>query len=172
MGKIITLLLIILFAVASAGGYLYLSDKISAGDKQIAAGQIQLDKGQLALDEGKLKLEAGKQELLEGKQEYAQAEDNFFLVLADKLLQGGKGFEDAREQIADGESQIAAGENKVSDGEKRIDAGELKLERGLKQIQLAKNISLGLAISAVFFTILAAVLGFSWRRTLKNIFKH
>jgi hypothetical protein len=46
-------------------------------------------------------LEAGKRELSAGKKEYEQAKDNQFLVLADKLLKGGTGFEEAREQIAE-----------------------------------------------------------------------
>lgn len=172
MGKAIALLLIILSAVASAAGYMYLSEIIKAGEVQIAAGQIQLDKGQLALDAGKVKLEAGKQELSEGQQEYKEAEDNFFLVFADKLLQGGQGFEDAREQIATGESRIAAGEDKVNAGERRIDAGKLKLQRGIKQIQLAKHIRLACAISAALFACLAVVLGFYWRRALKKALTH
>ena len=70
MGKVIALLLLTLSAVASMAGYLYLSEKINAGDKQIAEGLIQLKKGQLELQLGKEKLAAGKQELLQGKQEY------------------------------------------------------------------------------------------------------
>jgi len=166
MGKLISLLLIILLSLASMAGYLYLNEVIIAGDKQIEAGQILLKQGRLELDAGKIKLEAGKHELQEGKQEYEQAEDNFFLVLADKLLQGGRGFEGAREQIAGGESQISAGEDKISAGEKRIDAGALKLQRGMEQLQLAKKVRLACAISAIFFTILSIVLGFYWRRSL------
>lgn len=172
MGKIITLLLLILAAAASMAGYLYLSEKINAGEKQIANGQIQLEKGQLALEEGKEKLQAGKQQLLEGKQEYEQTEDNFFLVLADKLLQGGKGFENAREQIADGESQVAKGEGKINAGEKQLDAGELKLHRGMEQLQLAKSARIACAIGTIIFTSLSIALGIYWRRSLARIFKH
>ena len=114
MGKVLALLLIILLALASVAGYLFLTEKITAGERQIADGQRQLEQGQSALEEGKAKLEAGKakleagkakleagkRELAEGKKEYEHAKDNPFVVLADKLLQGGKGFKEAREQIA------------------------------------------------------------------------
>lgn len=172
MGKIIALLLLILAAVASMAGYLYLSEKVNAAEKQIAEGQIQLEKGQLALRYGKEKLEAGKQELLEGKQEYEQTEDNFFLVLADKLLQGGKGFESAREQIAGGESQVAKGQGKINAGEKRLDAGELKLHQGMEQLRLAKSARIACALGTILFTSLSIVLGIYWRRSLARFFKH
>ena len=96
MGKVLALLLIILLALASVAGYLFLTEQITAGEMQIADGQKQLEKAQPALEEGKAKLEAGKRELSESKKEYEQAKDNPFLVLADKLLKGGKGFKDAR----------------------------------------------------------------------------
>lgn len=172
MGKVIALLLLMLSAVASMAGYLYLSEKINAGDKQIAEGLIQLKKGQLELQLGKEKLAAGKQELLQGKQEYEQTEGNFFLVFADKLLQRGKGFETAREQIADGESQIAKGESKINVGAKRLDAGELQLHRGMEQLRLARSGRIACAICAIFFTSLSIILAILWRRSLFRIFKH
>jgi len=120
MAKIIALLLIILLALASVAGYFFLAEQIAAGEKQIAAGQRQLEKGRLALEEGKVKLEAGKQELSAGKKEYEQAEDNFFLVLADKLLQGGKGFEKAREQIAAGDDQVPRDRARLRSGKSKL----------------------------------------------------
>lgn len=172
MAKLIALLLIILLALVSVAGYFFLAEQITAGEKQIAAGQRQLEKGRLRLEEGKVKLESGKQELSAGKKEYEQAEDNFFLVLADKLLQGGKGFEKAREQIAEGDDQVAKGEGEVKVGEKQIVAGEQELRLGLEQMRLAKGALLACALGAVFFTSLAIVLGFRWRRSLARIFKH
>jgi hypothetical protein len=80
MGKVLALLLIILLALASVAGYLFLTEKITAGERQIADGQRQLEKGQFAIEEGKTKLEAGKRELSEGKKEYEQAKDNPFFV--------------------------------------------------------------------------------------------
>jgi len=172
MRKLIALLLVILLALASVAGYVFLAGQIAAGEKQIAAGQRQLEKGRLALEEGKVKLEAGKQELSAGKKEYEQAEDNFFLVLADKLLQGGKGFEKAREQIAEGDDQVAQGEGEVKVGEKQIVAGEQELRLGMEQMRLAKGALLACALGAVFFTSLAIVLGFRWRRSLARMFMH
>ena len=179
MGKVLALLLIILLALASVAGYLFLTEKITAGERQIADGQRQLEQGQSALEEGKAKLEAGKtkleagkRELAEGKKEYEQAKDNPFLVLADKLLQGGKGFKEAREQVAKGDKQVAKGEGQVTDGERRLDAGELELRRGREQLRLAKGARVACAVGAAFFASLSIVLGFCWRRSLARLFMH
>lgn len=72
MSKVLTLLLIILLALASVAGDLFLTEKITAGERQIADGQRQLEKGQTALDKGKAKLESGERELSEAKKEYEQ----------------------------------------------------------------------------------------------------
>jgi hypothetical protein len=117
-------------------------------------------------------LEAGKQELSEGKKEYEQAEDNLLLVLADKLLNAGKSFEEGRKQIAKGDNQVAKGEGKVNVGERRLDAGELELRRGREQLNLAKGARVACALGAAFFASLSIVLGFFWRRSLARIFMH
>jgi len=96
MGKVLALLFMILLAIASVAGYLVLTEIVIAGEKQLASGQKRLEKGQPALEEGQAKLAGGKRALSEGKKEYEQAKDNPFLMLADKLLQGGKGFKEAR----------------------------------------------------------------------------
>jgi hypothetical protein len=172
MAKMLTLLFTILLAIASVAGYVFLDGKISAGKVLIADGQVQLDKGQVKLEEGKGKLEAGKQELSDGKVEYAQAEDNVFLVLGDFLFKGGKGFREAREQIAAGDKQVAQGENKIEAGEKRLDAGELQLKQGVEQLGFAKGLRAVCTLGAFIFTALALVLGLWWRRSLAKTFKH
>jgi uncharacterized protein HemX len=172
MGKVLALLLIILLALASVAGYLFLTERITAGERQIADGQRQLKKGQTALEEGKDKLEAGERELSAGKKDYEQAKDNLFLVLADKLLKGGKGFKEAREQIAEGDKQVAEGEGKVNVAGRRLDAGELELRRGREQLRLAKGARVACALGAAFFASLSIVLVFCWRRSLARIFMH
>jgi chromosome segregation ATPase len=172
MGKVLALLLIILLALASVAGYLFLSEQINAGEIQIADGQRQFEKGQPVLEEGKAKLETGKRELSESKKEFKQAKDNPFLVLADKLLEGGKGFKDAKERIAEGDKQVAEGEGKVNVGERRLDAVEVELRRGRELLILAKNARVACALGAVFFASLSMVLGFCWRRPLARIFMH
>ena len=172
MGKVLTLLLIILLALASVAGYLFLTEKITAGKRQIADGQRRLEKGQVKLEEGEAKLEAGKRELSGGKKEYEQAKDNPFLVLADKLLKGGKGFKEARRLIAEGEKQVAKGEDRLNEGERRLDAGELDLNRGREQLRLAKVARVVCAFGAAFFAFLSIVLGFCWRRSLARLFMH
>jgi hypothetical protein len=165
MGKVLALLLIILLALVSVACYLFLTEKIIVGERQIADGQRQLDKEQSELKEGKAKLEAGKRESSEGKKDYEQAKDNLFLVLADKLLKGGKGFKEDRERIAEGE-------DKVNVGERRLDAGKLELRRGREQLRLAKGARVACALGAAFFASVSIVLGFRWRRSLARIFMH
>ena len=172
MGKVLALLLIILLALASVVGYLFLTEKITAGERQIADGQRQLETGQGALEEGKAKLEAGKRELSAGKKEYEQAKDNPLLVLADKLLKGGMGFKEARERIAEGDKQVAEGEGEVNVGDRRLEAGELEVRRGREQLRLAKGARVACALGAAVFAALAMVLGFRWRRALARLFLH
>ena len=172
MGKMLALLLIIVLALASLAGYLFLTEQITAAEMQIADGQRQLEKGQPVFEEGKAKLEAGKREMSESKKEYKQAKDNQFLVLADKLLKGGKGFKDARERIVEGDKQVAKGEGEVNVGERRLDAVELELRRGRELLMLAKGARVACALGAVFFASLSIVLGFCWRRSLARIFRH
>jgi hypothetical protein len=172
MGKVIALLLIILLALASVAGYLFLHGKIIAGERRIADGQRQVEKEQVNLDEGKAKLEAGKLKSSEGKKRYEKAKRNLFLVLADKLLKGGKGFKDARERIADGDERLAKGEDKVNVGKKRLEAGKLELSQGREQVKLAKRARVACALGAVLFASLSIVLGFRWRRSLARIFIH
>lgn len=172
MAKMVTVLFMIMLAVASVAGYLYLDGKINAGKVLIADGQVQLDKGQIKLDEGKDKLKAGKQELSDGKVEYAQAEDNVFLVLGDFLFKGGQGFKEAREQIAAGDKKVAQGEYKIEAGEKRLDAGELQLQQGVEQLGFAKGMRAVCTLGAFVFSALALVLGIWWRRSLAKTFKH
>jgi uncharacterized phage infection (PIP) family protein YhgE len=172
MGKAIALLVFILWALASMAGYIYLTGKITAGERQIAEGQEKFDKGQIALKKGIARLEAGKQELAEGKKEYKHAKDNRALVIMDKWFKGGKGFRDAETKIAEGDKQVAKGEDKVNAGERRLDAGELELGQGREQLGLAKGARIACAIGAAFFSSLSIVLGFWWRRSLARIFKH
>lgn len=172
MKKRIALLVIILWALASMAGYIYLTGKITAGEKLITAGQGKYEKGQTALKEGKVKLEAGKQELAEGKKEYKEAKDNRLLVILDKWFKGGKGFREAETKIAEGDKQVARGEDKVIAGERRLDAGELELSEGRDQLSLARGARIACAIGAAFFTSLAIMLGFWWRRSLFRNVKH
>ena len=92
------------------------------------------------------------------------------LVIADKLLKGGKGFREAREQIAEGDKQVANGEDKVNVGERRLDAGKLELRRGREQLRLAKRACVACALGAAFFASVSIVLGFRWRRSPARIF--
>jgi hypothetical protein len=164
MGKLFVLLLIILLALASVGGFVYLTVKITSGEKQIASGQKQLKEGQQRLKEGKARLDTGKQELSEAKTAYGLASP--FLSSEDKALTGGLLSREAGKRIAEGDKQVASGESQVKAGEKRLAAGELELSRGKEQLRLAKDARLACAIAAVIFAPLSIVLAFRWKRSL------
>jgi hypothetical protein len=171
-GKVLALLLIILLALASLGGHLFLTNKIGAGERQIAEGQRQLKKGQLMLKSGKAKLKAGREELSQGKKQYEQSKSNVILVLADKVLKNGKGFKQARMRITEGERQIAKGERMIYFAEMQLAEGKLELRRGKEHLRLAKGVCFSCVVGAVFFSFLSLLLGFSWRRSLAQIFLH
>jgi hypothetical protein len=171
-GKVLALLLIILLALALLGGHLFLTNKITVGERQIADGQRQLKKGQLMFKEGKAKLKSGKKELSQGVKEYEKSKSNIFLVLADKVLKNGNGFKQARKEITEGERQIAKGERMIYFAEMQLAEGKLELRRGKEHLRLAKGVCFACAIGAAFFAFLSLLLGFSWRRSLAQIFLH
>jgi preprotein translocase subunit SecG len=164
VGKVIMLLILILLAVVSLTGFVFLSEQIAAGENEITRGQKQLEIGQAKLEAGKAELEAGKQMLSEGKQEYAEAKDNVALVFLDNL-QGGKGFREGKAQIDDGEQQVATGESQINVGAKRINAGELELSRGVELLSFAKGVRVVSALAAIIFTVLSVIIAIRWRRT-------
>lgn len=171
MIKVLTLLLTFIFAVASVGGYLYLDEKIIAGEKQVADGQKEVDKGQPVLEKGKATLEAGKLALSEGKMEYEKAHDNLVMVFLDKLFNSGKGFEEGRKQIAEGDKKVAMGEAKINAGEKRLAVGELQLLQGREHLKRARSARSACALGALFFGVLSIVLTILWWKTLVRICK-
>jgi len=170
MGQLLALLLLVLLALASAAGYLFVTEKIAAGERQIADGQRQLEEGQPAFDEGKARLKDGKRELAAGKTEYGQTRSNLFLVLADDVLQGGKDFKGARERIAEGDKQVAKGEAEIDAGGRRIDAGKLELSRGREQLRVAEVARVACALGATIFASASILLGIRWRRSLVRVF--
>lgn len=172
MLKVFTLLLTILLAIVSAGGYLVLNEKIIAGARAIAEGQENIAMESPSLAEGKADLASGKQLLSEGKKEYERAHDNPFLVFADKWFNSGKGFAEGRQKIAEGEEKVAKGEEKVNVGAKRLDKGNLALRQGMEQLQQGKQARDVCALGAVVFTLLSVALGFFWRRSLLQYVQH
>ena len=172
MGKLLALLLIILLALASVAGYLFLTVKITAGERQIAEGHRRLERGQLTLDAGKARLEAGKKELSGGKRKYGITKYILPVLLTDKLLRGGKGFREAKERIAEGDTHVAKGEDSIKVGQRQLRAGELELRQGREQLRLAKFARIACAAAAAFFASLVIVLGLSWRHSVARIFTH
>ncbi|MFZ2655790.1 MAG: hypothetical protein WAX69_12735 [Victivallales bacterium] len=172
MGKMITLPLLILLTAGSLVGFILLTGKILEGEKQIVDGLKQLEKGEPELWKGRSRLEAGRKEESEGKKEYSRARDNLFLVWVDKLLNEGKGFEEAELRIAEGDKEIAVGQGKVDVGEKQIAAGRLALRQGVEQLRQAKKARVTCALLTVVFGSLSVMLGFRWRRSLSRLLMH
>ena len=170
MFRLLFLLLTVFLALASGGGYLFLTKKIESGERQLAVGQRQLDKGQSTLEKGQARLKAGKKELSEGKKEYQKASDKDWLVFLDDVCQGGEGFDEAREDIAEGDRQVAEGGSAVAAGKRKLEAGAQEIHRGREQLELAKDVRAACAIGAVLFVFLSILLGFLWRRSLARIF--
>ena len=65
----LALRLLLLSALASVAGYLFLAAKITSGKTQLAKGQRQLERKEPLLEEGKARLAAGKRKLSDGKEE-------------------------------------------------------------------------------------------------------
>lgn len=154
-----------ILALASGAGVVVLTLRIQAGEQQIAQGQRQLDAGRPQIEEGKAALAAGKQQSAAGKKEYERAKDNVFLVLADKLFGGGRGFKEAKARIDTGDQQIAEGESRIGEGEKSWAAGELELQQGREWLRLAKSGRLACASGFAVFAPVAIWLGIRWKRT-------
>jgi len=172
MGRLLVLLLLILLALVSAAGYIFIDQSIIAGNIKIAEGIRELELGHPELEKGRVRMEAGRQELMEGQERYDQARKNYFLVLADKLLKGGEGFRDARKRIEEGLERISMGEVEFKAGKKRIYEGEKELLRGRELMKQAEKMRTAFGIAAAFFFILAVLSGFRWRRHLLRLFKH
>lgn len=170
MFRLLFLLLTVSLTLALGAGYFYLTKKIDSGERQLAVGQGQLDRGLSDLEDGQARLKAGKKELSEGKKEYRKASDNDWLVLLDDVLQGGEGFDKAREEIAEGDRQVAEGGDAVAVGKAKLEAGAKKMDRGRKQLGLARDVRAACAIGAGLFAFLSIFLGFLWRRSLAGTF--
>ena len=166
MGKVFSLLCVILLAISSLLGYLILNENIKAGEKTIAAGQNNIEQQRPSFEAGKVDLADGKQKLSAGKKEYEEAHDNPFLVLADKWFNGGKGFAEGRKKIAEGEQKVAQGQDKVDVGAKQLDTGTLKVRQGMEKLKMAKYARDACALGTFIFTTLSVVLGFFWRRSV------
>lgn len=85
---------------------------------------------------------------------------------------GLRGFEKAKERIAEGDKRVSKGKDKINIGERQLNAAELELRRGREQLRLAKAARVTCALGVAFFASAAIVLGFRWRRLLARIFMH
>jgi autotransporter adhesin len=172
MIKTLAFLFISLMAIASTIGYLVLTQKITAGEKLVATGQNFIAQQGPSLEQGKADLASGKNKLTEGYKEYDHAQDNPFLVFADKWFNGGKGFAEGRNKIAKGEEKVAKGEDKVDVGQKQLDKGNLAVQVGMKKLQQGKTARNVCALGAIIFTLLSIAFGISWRQSLQQFVRN
>lgn len=172
MVKLLLLLFMVFLTLLSLGGCLFLSQKITDGQKKIANGKKKISQGEIAFEAGKAELKAGKLESSEGKKEYEKAEDNLFLVFADKVFNSGRGYKAGRARIAAGDKEIALGVEDVNEGEKRLNAGKRELLEGIEQVELAKGARIACGLGVVFFALVTLALGICWRRELGRLISH
>ncbi len=171
MSKLFTLLFIIILAFASTGGYVYLNQQITSGEKKIAEGEKQLANGQRMLREGKAKLANGKQRLARARGTYRQVNSFLpFLNVVSKLPVSNIVMQEANKQISEGAALIARGEVAVRNGEQRLAAGKLELLRAKERLHSANEVRIACGVGAIFFIALALLLGFYWRQSLARIF--
>lgn len=172
MGKVITLLLLLLLAIASIGGYLYLTVKITAGNLKIEAGQKQLDEGEQLLARGKAKLASGKQRLDNAKRAYHGLNVIPFVGLAKKLPVTGQIFDEvAGNKISEGNKLIAQGNAKVKNGESQLAEGKQELQEGKQRLRHAEHIRDACAAGSVFFPLVFFILSFIWRKSVRKLSK-
>lgn len=171
MPKLLTLMIFVVFSLALLFGYLFLTEKIVAGEQQIAAGQKKLAEGQEKLERGKAKLAQGKRKLSQVNKLYTEVNDIPLMGVVGKLPVTGMILQGASRDIAKGKMQIAQGQIKVKAGEGQIAAGKMALSRGEERLSLANMIRLGCKLGAAFFATLALVFGFYWRRSLVKDFR-
>jgi len=158
MGKVVILLFIILLALASMAGYLFLTLKTTSGENLLAAGQKQVNQGQQLLTVDKTKLSAGERQLSGGKRTYHEVKD--IPIFGWVIAQVG------RQAIVQGKKQIAEGKSEIKAGEGRLSAADLELSLGSKRLRLTDILRIASALGATIFITLSIVLGFYWRRSL------
>jgi hypothetical protein len=168
MGKKLTLLCIFLMMVGSFVGYVYLTEKTTAGGLKIAEGEKQIEQGEQMLAKGKAKLSSGQQRLTQAKKDYKSIKTVSYLSVAAVPLAGGllavtnKQFLGGK--IAEGNRLVAKGENKIKAGEEQLNAGKEALRLGKEKLALANKIRMTCGIGALICAALLSVLGFFWRQ--------
>jgi|GEM_PF-1674518 len=171
MGKVIALCILIVLALVSASGFIYINSMINSGELAMIAGKKALAAGKVEMKAGKAKLSAGKTQLSEGKKAYAKARKNWLLVFVDKAFNKGQGFKDAQKQINAGGKLVASGQANVDAGQARLDQGQKNLNQGRSLLRIAKGIRIAFGGVAIVLIALVAALAFFWRHSLVRTFE-
>jgi len=172
MGKILALSMLLLLALGSAAGYLYLTQQIDNGSPKMIAGEKQIEEGEKMLSNGKANLSRGSRQLSQAKQGRNQIKKISYGLMAavpvtglltmvgDKVVSG---------KISEGDRMVAAGKKKVAAGEEQLASGKLELSRGKSRLSMAMKLRTACVLGAVMFTIIFIMLSFYWRHSLVTI---
>jgi hypothetical protein len=164
MRKLLILIVLLLFAIGSISGYVYLNKKIIAGEIKIAEGKIQITQGESMLAKGKARLKQGQRKLSSAKQAHNTVQSIPFMRTANKLPIIGTPAKIVRNKIAEGDKLVAKGKGRIMSGEAQLKAGKLELQNGIERFKHASVIRTICLIGAICFTSILIVLGFYWRR--------
>jgi|SRR5579862_8065147 len=168
MGKKLTLLFIFILMLGLFAGYLYLTEKITAGSLKIAAGEIQIKQGEQMLMQGKAKLSNGRQQLSQAKKSYNNIKTVSYLSVAAVPIVGGflaiTNNKVIGNKISEGGQLVANGQKKIKAGEEQLNAGKRELLLGKERLKQADKIRMACLIGVIFCAALLGVLGFWWRR--------
>lgn len=169
MKKIALLLFLLLATLGLLSGYLYLTEKIIAGNIKIAAGKKQIEEGEQMLARGQGKLARGKRQLSELKGANSLFQSIPFMHIADKVPVGGAVLNLANDKIHEGDQQVRAGEDKIKNGEKQLAEGKIDLQKGIQKLYEANIIRMTCGIGA--FVMSMILLGFLiyWRKDLTKM---
>ena len=77
--------------------------------------------------------------MAEGKKEYKQAKDNPFVVLADKLLQGGKGFKEAASRLPKETSRLPKETSRLPKETSRLPKETSRLPKERARLPMGKG---------------------------------
>jgi len=174
MKKLITLLFLILLTLGLLIGYLFLTEKIIAGNLKVAEGQKQLEEGEKMLASGKARLARGESRLSRVKGTFNQFKSLTWAATAMPIAGGIAVLatdQIAKQKIKEGQQLVTQGRGKIQMGENQLAAGKLELSHGIKRLDEVNKIRIACGIGTAFFTALFIVLGFSWRKDISKFLK-
>jgi len=166
MRKLLTLLFIFLLMLGLFAGYLYLTDKITAGSLKIATGEKQIEEGEKELAKGKAKLSNGERNLSQAKSGYKSIKTISYLSAVVMPFAGGvltvASSQAIGNKISEGNQLVARGQQKIKAGQSQLSEGKKELSMGKERLKKAEKIRIVCGVGAIICAVLLIVLGFCW----------